>query len=86
MVKVVVSREGSSGLVAVALAAARPGGLPSAVRVLEEPLAALVVGMLEAVIAEARARGGPVLVDLDELVERAEVAARGRDRRVDPGQ
>ncbi len=74
MVRVQVSPDLGSGLVAVGLGAEHPAILGE-----------LVVGMLDRVIADARRSGGPVTVDLDELVERAEMVTRGRDRRADPG-
>ncbi len=80
-----VSRDPGSGLVAVGLGAEHPAALPRAVRVLDAIPGELVVGMLDTVIADARRAGGPVTVDLDELVERAEMVTRGRDRRADPG-
>ncbi len=85
MVRVRVSRDPGSGLVAVGLGAEHPAALPRAVQVLDAILGELVVGTLDRVIADARRAGGPVTVDLDELVDRAEMVTRGRDRRADPG-
>ena len=59
-------------------------GLPGVVRVLDPPLAELVAGMLDTLIADTVRAGGRITIDLDDLVDRAEHTARGHDRRADP--
>jgi hypothetical protein len=77
MVRVLVSRDHDSGLVAFSLA--ETGAvLPEEVRVLEGPVAALVEDMLDEAVERAARTGDELRVDLDELVNRAETQARRR--------
>jgi hypothetical protein len=77
MVRVLVSRDHDSGLVAFSVA--ETGAvLPEEVRVLEGPVAVLVEDMLDEAVERAARTGDELRVDLDELVNRAETQARRR--------
>jgi len=89
VLRVQVSTEPDTALTAIALYddhdnPAALDGLPEVVRVLDPPLADLVAGMLDTLIAETVRTGGRITIDLDDLVDRAEHVARGHDRRADP--
>jgi hypothetical protein len=79
MVRVLVSRDHDSGLVAFSVA--ETGAvLPEEVRVLQGPVAVLVEDMLDEAVERAARTGDELRVDLDELVNRAETWARRRWR------
>ena len=82
LVRVLVSRDHNSGLVAFSLAEVG-AALPEAVRVLEGTVAVLVEDMLDEAVEYAARTGDRLTVDLDQLVIRAETRARRRGGRSD---